>query len=40
MLDAIYDTNGADPKILASVSAMFDQVSKFGTEIGLRQTTS
>jgi len=42
MLDAIYCPTGADPKILASVSAVFDQVNKVGTEIRVetRQTTS
>ena len=40
MLDAIYDPTGADPKIFASVSAVFDQFNKLGTEIGMRQTTS
>ena len=39
MLDAIYDPTGADPEILASVNAVFDQVNKVGTEIGTRQTT-
>ena len=39
MLDAIYGPAGADLRILASVSAVFDQVSKVGTEIGTRQTT-
>ena len=40
MPDAIYSPAGTDPKILASVSAAFDHVSKVGTEIGCRQTTS
>jgi hypothetical protein len=33
MLDAIYNPTGADPKIVASVSAVFDQVNRLGTEI-------
>ena len=28
MLDMIYGPTGADPKVLASVSAVFDHVSK------------
>ena len=40
MLDAIYGPTGADPKILASVSAAFDHVNKVGTEIRSRKTTS
>ena len=39
MLDAIYDPTGADPEILASVTAAFDLVNKVGTEIETRQTT-
>ena len=40
MLDTIYGSTGVDPKILASVSAMFDQFSKLEAEIGTRRTTS
>ena len=40
MLDAIYGPTGTDPEILASVSAVFDQVNKVGTEMETRQTTS
>ena len=40
MLDAIYGPTGTDLKTLASVSAMFDQVSKLGTEIGIGKITS
>ena len=41
MLDAIYGSTGTDPKILETVSAVFDQVNKVGTEIAeTRQTTS
>ena len=38
ILDAIYGPTGTDLKILASVNAAFDQVSKVATEIGSRQT--
>ena len=34
MLDTIYGSTGVDLKILTSVSAVFDQFSKVGTEIG------
>ena len=39
MVDAIYGSTEADPKILASMSSVFDQVNKVGTEIKTRQTT-
>jgi hypothetical protein len=39
MLDATYGPTVADPKTVASVSALFDQINKVGMQIGTKQTT-